>query len=804
MGGAVLWIGLAVLGGVLLFGQLRQRNAVRTAFPELDGRISVAGIEAPVEIYRDAHGVPHIEAASERDAAFGLGFAQAQDRLAQMLWQRRIAHGRTAEVVGRSGLQVDRYARRLGFRALAEAELERLDAGTRAFLEAYAAGVNARLRRIESGEAGVPLALRDRESPPEPWSAADSLALFKLYSWGLSSTVDVSLVLSDLIEQLGGFDARPFFPHAPGEDAVPGVLPSATAFRARPGQALRDLEGLVPDPLRRAAGLEGRTVGSSAWVLAGEHTESGHPVLIADAHLEPTVPAVLHVAHFRGGGLDAAGATLPGVPVVLTGHNGRVAWASTHSRAVVCDLFEETLKPGDDTRYHDGRRWRELEERVEVIRVRGGEDESLRVRSTRHGPLISEAEDGSAALAVHWIGARPRGRSGVSSLLAVARADAAESLREALASHEEPVLVFAYADAAGEAGVQVAGWVPQRALFTGLVPVPGRARWYDWEARIPFAALPQERLEATRPWVIAADDALGGAEGGEDIEWLWRSGARARRVDALLEGASQRGPMGLRALVAQQSDVGVEGATELVRLTLRDAAGGDLGPEAQEVRELLQRWDGMASADSVGAAAYHVFLENLTEALLTPHLGEELLGRYLSLPQTDPGKLVLEIVRAGTLRRDRDSIRAAIRKSLRDTWFGLVHELGSNRTKWNWGRLHPLRFRPLGQVAGRSFGREGLGPFSYGGNGDTVGAAEYDPARPYDVRVAATFRFAVDTGALGEALTSLVPGQSEHREHPHYQDGLERWLEGGSRLLVTSPLLVEETSVSRLLLEPRS
>jgi penicillin amidase len=292
------------------------------------------------------------------------------------------------------------------------------------------------------------------------------------------------------------------------------------------------------------------------------------------------------------------------------------------------------------------------------------------------------------------------------------------------------------------------------------------------------------------------------------VEWLWRSGIRARRIDALLRAAVADGPVGLREMTALQNDIAMERARELIAISLSFAqAGESLGAEGREIAGLLRAWDARADAASVGAAAYHVFLESLTRRLLEPALGEELLERYLALPQADPDQVVFEIVRGAAAGgvdgwSDPESVAAAVRESVREARFSLSFRLGANRGKWNWGRLHRLAFRPFRPGERLARGSEALGPFAYGGSAATVSAAEYDRADPFAVRVASTFRFAVDSAALDQALVTLAPGQSEHPGHPAFDDAMPRWREGRLHLLATAPLLVQESSRALLVLEP--
>ncbi len=803
--GVVVSVVLALSAALgLLAHALETRSAARASFPASEGELEIEGLRAPLEIFRDHRGIPHVEAESQQDAFFGLGFVHAQDRLGQMVWLSRVAQGRAAALAGGGLLDSDRLARVLDFSGLAAREYERLDVATRRLLDAYARGVNAQIAQIRAGRAGAPLSLQRLGVKLEDWSPADSLALLKTYSWGLSGTLEVSLVLAEVVQQLGRYGASPFFPEptlAQGEGPAPAPLARAGSPRpadhpARPWS----------DPVRRAAHLEGRSIGSSAFAIAGAHTRSGLPILVADSHQEPTVPALFHVAHLRATELDVAGAMLAGVPLVWTGMNPHLAWASTHARALTTDLFEETLHESDAHLYHDGRGWRRFAERTETIQVRGGQDHALLVRETGHGPLLDEVlPDAPRPLSVRWVGADARGGETLRAMLGVARAQSAAELRSALHAHHEPPLALVYVDDRSALGLQVAGWIPDRELSAGPVPLPGRARSFEWKGRIPFERLPHAALEGNG-WVIAADNALADPDPKSPIEWLWRTGERARRIETLLAQSLRGGRVSLRQMASLQADVHAPRSQELVRavLALSEPAAA-LAPEAREVLDLLASWDGRAAPESIGAAAYHVFLERLTRSVLEQQLGPELSRRYAALPQADPEQVVFQLMRQAAEGSSRDARKRAaetVRATLRETWFQLSYRMGPNRRKWSWGRLHSLAFRTFVPGAPGRLVRSALGPFPYGGSGSTVSAAEYLAGDDYAVRVASTFRFAIDAAALDEALIGLAPGPSEHPGHPDYDGGLARWLAGRPALLATSRLLVEEVSPARLTLRP--
>lgn len=915
-------LGALVVGGLLWLGveELRRARAERRAWPDTAGTLVLPGLAERAVAVRDARGVPHVEAASEADALRVLGLLHAQDRLRQMLWLRRAARGRTAEVLGRAGLAADRRARLLGIGGLADEAADELGAEERRLLHAYAEGVNAHMGRIPPGDVAPPSRPRGTSAAAAepPWRPADSLALLKLHAWALGGALDAGLVLDDVVRHLGGLESRPFFPEGSGIDATPYGTRARAPGGPRPRPHLRAGPG---DPLRRVAGLSGRGLGSGAWVVGGRHTASGRPLLAADLHVEARVPGLFYEAHLSvpagppvspgsaapsaADGLDVAGATIPGLPLFWVGRNRHVAWAAVHARAVTTDLYIETLHPGDYPegwrapddrgedaedpaapaardepeapaapaapdepgkgrgprdqrgtgpsgasdpagaaegdaapgdapapaplpalgRYHDGRSWRPLEVRRETIAVRGAPDVTLHVPFTVHGPLVNpllsaDREDGEGggrrgsagpplaeglrddALSLAWTGAHTG--PGVAGLLAVARARDAAELRRALAAHREPVVAVVYADRRGEAGVKIAGWLPRRELPSGLLPVPGRAPGYAWHSPVPPDRLPGLGLEDGEGWLVAADNRLPGSE-GLGVEWLWQTGERARRIDALVARAARRGGLDARDLAAIQGDLRSGRARQIVKdaLALLER-GPEPGTAVADMAEHLESWDGVAGAESAGAAIYHVFLQNLLELLLAERLGPDLAERYLALGHPNPVKVVAEALAAaaGEPARlpgwgDPERISAAVRESLRTAWLRLSVEIGPNRSKWAWGRIHPLRFRPAVPGLG-----DPVGPFPVGGDALAVAAAAYDHTDPFGVQVVAGYRFVADLGEPGYVLSALAPGSSEHPGHPHRTSGLERWLAGRPGLLTTSPLLLEESAVERLVLEP--
>lgn len=846
--GTLLMVALILLVG--RWGQGDRRN--REAFASVSGTILINELPASIEILRDAHGIPHVQAEEADEGWFGLGFSHGQDRLAQMLWLRRRALGRAAEIRGADDLPVDRLARLLEIERASQAVVDALPDATRAILEAYAAGVNARIARIRQDRAEPPRWLDEAPATLESWRPADSVAVGKLLSWCMGGTLETTLLLDELIQRLDSVPARPFFPGGSSVDfGVAPDLPSLSRPEPRrsPLHALNDAQ--LTRRLCRGIGIPT----GSAWIVEAASSASGSPILVADWHLEPAIPALFYEAEIDAGAVAVSGVTIPGSPIFWVGRNRSVAWAGIPASAPVADLFIETLRESRGL-YQNGKIWVPLEEREEVLRYRDARGELLEVplaiRRTRHGPLIealfepsslpagavvgertdsvdaaqsreqaanaraSTRDDRSprarlaprpSARALSWTGGRAG--DGITSMLGLVAATSGEEVLTALGNHHEPVLALAYADRDGATGVQVAGWLPKRPLPTGLVPVQGRLRSFDWRAPVPLDELPsigQEEGAGSR-WLVAADQPWPTSGGLDQMEWLWRSGERAARIESALSAKRAAGRIDLRAASELVHDDLAPRAPRVVAALLSLARSrGRLPQDAQEVAAILERWDGSMAADRKGAAAYHLVVEHLLEHLLREPFGETLFAHYLAAPHIRPQHAVESLVlRAARLRRaggwvDEERVANAARDCLRAAWVSLNHRLGPTRGRWAWGELHRLGFSPL------SGDRAVPAPLSRSvprsGDSQTLNFARHRPGISFDVESAGVYRVAMDLSSRDQTLSALAPGQSEHPGHPHFSDGLGRWTSLRLPLFATDRLVIEEDNSERLVLEP--
>ncbi|MET1028867.1 MAG: penicillin acylase family protein, partial [Dongiaceae bacterium] len=544
---ALLLLVILIGGGGLLW--------LRTSLPQIDGEIEVAGrgLQHRVSIGRDADGIVEIKAETDLDAAFALGFAHAQDRLFQMDAMRRLGSGRLAEVIGPALLQSDKRMRILGMRRQAQEQYDEASPDLRALFDAYAAGVNSFLAQREGALPPEFLLLRYR---PEPWTPVDSLI------WGRLMALQLSGNWRDEL-----FDASL-------KQAVP-----------------KELFDLLVNRSNQAASIDwlGRSrAASNNWVIGGKLTASGKPILANDPHLGLSAPSPWYLARIETPTRTLTGATAPGLPLLVIGTNGKVAWGFTTTTSDTQDIFDERLAEGDATRYDTPSGPAAFATETEVIKVKGAADVTLTVRHTRHGPVISDAGDLKPApghvLALGWTALLPHDHT-PDALLAMNRANDAQEFRVALKDFAAPQQNVVFADVAGAIGFVAPGRVPiRRQLYdNSLLPVPGWTDTTDWTGMIDFDSLPQLSDPATG-WIATANSDVSGYAKGGFYGVGWDDGTRYRRIAQLITQAPH--PITLEQSVGMQHDI--------LSATLHDAVEDWLKQIGRhdDIAQALAQWDG--------------------------------------------------------------------------------------------------------------------------------------------------------------------------------------------------------------------
>jgi penicillin G amidase len=735
---------------------------LRSSLPQLAGRIAVPGLHAEVTIARDADGVPTIAAGSDNDLAFGLGFVHAQDRLFQMEVQRRYAAGRLAEIFGGAAVPIDTQMRVLGLYRSAEAAWPKLSPAVRSGIEAYCAGVNA---YVAAHGLVLPPEFVMLRFKPEKWTPADTLVWGKLMDFQLGGNYRGELLRARLAQTVSAEDMAFLYPDYP-KDGPTTLAALAPLYRRLP---LASLYAALP------AGL-GPQYASNNWVVDGAHSVSGKPLLANDPHLGFSAPGTWYLARLKTPGREIAGATVAGNPMVVIGHNDKIAWGFTTTTADIEDLFIEKLDPNDPTQYltPDGKA--AFTSREEIIAVRGAAPVTLTVRATRHGPVISDMlppgtfDAGYAiALSATFLGDDDRSAE---ALWDIDRADDWTGFRAALKNFVGPPQNMVFADTGGTIGFIAAGRIPIRKSGYGWLPSPGWSGDYDWQGFIPFDALPQ----ATNPpsgFFVSANNKIVPDSYPYFISRDWDLPDRAERITELLTTTHSQSP---EISAAIQSDTLSIMARRLVPLMTKIVPANDT---AREAVQRLQRWDFRMDADKVEPLLFTAWLRAFARSVLFARLGEAATDYWDLRPR------VMEAILtqrpdwcANPQHPDSETCDARLAEALDTALDQLRQAYGNEMARWQWGRAH-IAYFPNAVWERVPVLRDRLRvTIPTPGARDTVnvGPSEIaDPTHAFEQRFGAGLRIITDMAAPGGARMMITPGQSGNPLSGHYADLLGRW-----------------------------
>ncbi len=796
LGKGAVWL-LLVLAAALGGGYLW----LRTGLPTLEGQVALPGLSAETRVIRDADGVPHIFAATRRDALSALGYVHAQDRLFQMEMMRRLGRGRLSEAIGQPGLDGDRLMRTLGIAARAEQDFAALDDETRAELLAYAQGVNAFIAAEGADWSSAwPPEFYLLGQGPEPWTPADSLIWGKLMAMSLSGNWRDEAVRARLTAQFPAERTADLF-----DDSA---APTAVTLRPDIAAALDPILKTLLAHLPEAA--QPRTA-SNVWALDGSRTDTGKPRLASDPHLQLTLPSLWYLARLVTPEGEIAGATAPGVPFHLIGQNGRIAWGLTTTGADTQDLIVERLTPDRPGHYDTPAGPKPFQTRVETIPVRGGPPVELTVRDSDSGPILSDAVASLAPLATPGYVVALQAtflQPGDTSPRALRRIQTAANWTEfhsALRDYVAPIQNFTMAAADGTIGLIAAGAIPMRRSGDGTLPVPGWTGQGTWLGYIPHEALPQTVSPRTGQ-IANANNRLVGPDYPHLITREWDAPYRGERLEHLLRAA----PRSTQAdSVAMQMDIASGMASELLPLLSPDLAADD---RQRDAIAWLQAWDGQMDGERGEPLLFAAWLRALQRAVFSDELGDVASGGW-----TPSYPALIRILSGDRIWCDRtetkdraETCQDMMRQALDDALTALTAEYGADRSAWRWGEAHKARHAHpvfsripvLSTLFDRSIANQGgwdtLNRGAYRAQDRTGSLTRFDHVH------GAGMRAVFELGDPGRSLFIISTGQSGHPFSPHFDDLIRRWRDGLMRSLSGSAESLLASGGHLLILSPPS
>lgn len=838
---------IAGAAGAFYFKSYLPKTIAPKSFPQTGGEIQIEGLRDTVEIYRDKMGIPNIYARNQHDLFFAQGYVHAQDRFWQMDTWRHIGSGTLSEMFGKGQVETDTFLRTLGWRQVAEQEYALLDAESRSLIDSYTEGVNAYLKDHDTTALSLEyaiLGLLSRDYKIDPWTPIHSLTWGKAMAWDLRGNMGEEIERAVLLKTLTPEQVAELYPAYPNDHPkiVNKIEENELKVEGPMSQVKTNLQlstldlTAVADNLAlldRVFGPAGDGIGSNSWAISGEHTSTGMPLLANDPHLSIQMPSIwyqigLHcMPKSTQCPYRVTGFSFAGVPGVVIGHNDRIAWGFTNVGPDVMDLYIERVNPDNSNQYEVNGAWVDFETRTENINVVGGEPVEITVRSTRHGPVISEVygplkNEGDPqdkefepfkdragidlpanyVIALRWTALEPS--TPFRSIWGFDRAQNWNEFRSAARNFHVPAQNLLYADVEGNIAYQMPGDIPIRANGNGTLPVPGWTDEHEWTGYIPFDQLPFT-VNPMEGYIATANNQVPPSDYPNLITYDWDYGFRAQRIVDLIQNAP--GKIDIAYIQSMQGDSFDANGPVFVPLLTGMSYKAETANEAIAM-DLLAKWDYQDRADSAGAAVFNAFWRNFLRNTFNDQLPEQY--------QVDGGSRWNEIMRhldesstwwddvsTGDVVETREDM---LKKSFEQGIEEIGKILGNDPSKWTWGELHAATFRnsTLGESGvGLIESLFNRGPFPTGGGEAIVNATGWSVRDGYETNWLPSMRMIVDLGNLNNSLTVHTTGQSGHAYHPHYDDMIPLWTS-----IQYYPMLWEQQSLTgnsegNLVLQPK-
>jgi len=773
-----------------------------------EGELTLSQLSAPVTVYTDDYGVPHVYAENEEDLFFAAGYIQASERLYKMDVIARAVEGRLSEAFGPDLLEDDKYLRSWGFHRIAKNGVSNMSSETRNLLERGLEGINT---YIDEHADDLPVEFKIAGHKPIRWTLEHIVGYSRLMGHDLCLAWMPEVIFGGVLDKLGDDLARELYPVYP--DTKPYIVPQIPKnFSAAAESILRSEKRI-----REITGAMGSHIGSNSWVLSGDMTESGASILSNDPHLQFSQPPVWFEMHLVGGRFDVAGVTLAGVPAVILGQNQHFAWGFTNVMVDDTDFYVEvTHKDHPDQYFYDGE-WRDMILHEEVIEIKGEEPVVHIVRETIHGPIINDVHavlnaNDSPPVAMSWVGNYLTRE--VDAFIDLNTATNWEEFSGAVEKFWIPGQNMIYADLEGNIGWRPAVALPLRAPGTGLVPLPGDDPIWDWQGFVPFEEMPYQ-FNPEQGYIATANNKTIGDEFPYYISAYWEPPARANRIHEVLNTPDKK--YSVEDMKDLQNDFLSDHARDLTPLFLDLLRGVQLSnSNMTDAVNVLQSWDYVMDKDEPAAAIFNVLWVNFAYNLYGDEMdiiGEEFKDGFFKLANISLRNAIylLEQIPNSAWFDDvsteniTESAQDILVRSLEETVTELESRFGTSIEDWDWAGLHTLTHEhPLAQVKILDWLLDlNVGPFPAAGSGTTVNNMEYRMYDPYDVVLGPSVRHVYDFADYDKGGLSILPtGQSGNPASPHYADQAEMYNAGEYRVLPINKEVIEAAGYRKLVMRP--
>jgi len=738
----------------------------RRGLPEMEGE-KKAPVNSEIVVYRDSFGIPYIKADNLDDLFFAQGYTQAQNRLWQMDLNRRATAGRLSEIFGEEFLETDYFLRSLLMSHAAEQAVEKLNPETRGVLEQFSAGVNF---YIDNHLDNLSFEFLILDYTPEPWSVEDSLSIGKLMAWDLGGNMETELFLAAAIRLLPEDKALELFPTYPeyGPTVITGQQPNSILSTL---QIITDIK----------TGRPSQEIGSNNWVVSGALTASGKPLLANDMHLGMGMPSIWYQTRLEiPEMLTLSGVIFPGVPGIIVGTNGHIAWGVTNVGPDVQDLYIERPHPEEDYLFEYDGQWEKAKVLDEEFHVRDWDEPANKeIIITRNGPIISGLEHPEEdTLSLRWT-AQDHTEE-IEAILRFAHARDWEAFRRALEHFHVPAQSFVFADREGTIAYKASGMIPIRRAGKGLFPVPGWDPSFQWEGFIPFEELP-EIINPESGYIATANHKIVPEDYPYFITTEWAPPYRAMAIIQELESQSGLDVQSMKDLQYNVNNLHAEKLLPVLIQKLENSSQQWTEKESAAL-ELLSSWSEQPvdNRDEAGPSIYHKLYLKMLEITFQENMGDKLYQQFLKISPTNTfDRMLLSEEKTAWFEDFSGGKQEVVDRAFSKAVSWLENRLGSDPETWTWGSLHKIPLdHNLDQIPliGDYLND---GPFPLDGSHNTVAAASYPFHRPFYVTHSAPWRFVADLDNLhSNVWENMAGGVCEHPLSPHYRDQTPLWLEG--------------------------
>ncbi len=803
---------LLVVAGFIFY------NMLKNSLPKYTGEFNAAGLSSEVKIYRDSMAVPYIIASSDEDAAFALGYVHTEDRLFSMDLIRRAGEGKLSEIIGPETVPFDKMFRTIGIQKTSLEILSQMDPVTLKILKAYSDGVNL---FIKQAKGKYPIEFDLLGYDPQSWKPLDCIILGRMMAWELNISWWSDFAFIDLINKFGYEKEKDIIPSYP--ENAPTIIP----FEIQKTQKISNAFMETDKAFRRFMGWTGTHIGSNNWVVNGNLSVTGKPIIANDTHLAFSAPGRWYAAVIKTPDMNIAGFTLPGAPGVIIGENQNIAWALTNIMEDDADFYSEQID-STGTKYFYNGTWQNITTRKETIKVKDSLNVTFEIKSTDHGPIISDIHpynfiftnknisknNKNAVISMHWLGNYVSNEEHV--FYEIDKAKDWNDFKEALLGYSVPGQNFVYADKNGNIGYLFGARLPVRESNGSAFILDGTTNQYDWKGFVPQNELPQ-LFNPPQNYIASANNKTV-----KDFKYyisnLWEPSSRIDRITQLLNSKDKfsvddfkKFQMDFVSPYAEKLTKYILSAFENVKIT---------DQHLQLALNLFRQWDFKFDQYNQAPAIYSMFFKHIMQNIFLNKMGEDLYNEYVFV-QNIPLRTVMQLMDnpqsswfddpSTSYVENRDNI---IRKSMVEALTELENKYGKDPAIWQWGNIHHVIFKhPFSGVSSIVDQVLDIGPFEIGGDGTTIFNTEYSFTKgldrypqfrhdEFENNLGPVMRYIYDFSKPDEINLILSTGESGNFVSDNYKDMTELWLRGKYLKIKTDLNSIENPGNKLLILKP--